>query len=622
MQQGKAAMRIAPAAQLLLYPIFCRIFVLLTLLAVTLCPCDASTAVTEERHAGDGENCYSVIFLENIPVFRLLAKSEEELNREVSLLKKKLAELMTPLPSPGDISVHIRGNDAIILIRGKTLYAITPASASVQGKTPYSVAKQWARNLQDSLGSLKSWSLSASELLIPLGEERIIRLMGKAEGTVSLQEYDSSIIEAHYDIQGRMIRIRALSTGYTPLWVQKGGMRKRVTVAVRKGAGTLPSSVKVIVTGRGTPGREIISRALLATIDLLAKKERGAYLVINRAFLEQMDSLNEGESRSITVPASLKGDEYITLSKEIQVQITAAKNEREQVATLFISNNPEKINRAGVLMSEALPVKGSTRFLFHHMNSPDSEARKLLLRLVNNGSEECSVHIIHSMVGPSTDEIYSGHLATSLFWEQWQNDRGYVITIPSGNEFIVGATTIKSGQIVSGLSNFTALEGPPPQVVLEARGGTSVEAIDTGDRTRVKGMFLKPEIAISKSHVIGRGFTFVYLGGKPYVREKSTGRENVGNYGVVYTIDIEIENPYDEENEAEIVFTPGGGPARGVFLMDNRLIETPMAAHLQEIAIQKYVLAPYEKKKITLTTFPQSGSNYPVRIVVKSRMIP
>jgi hypothetical protein len=618
-------MRFTPALHRFCHFILPVLVILVALLALSPTPCPAATAITEERHAMEGEACYSVVLLENIPVLRLYAKSETELDREFSRIRGSMAELLTPLPSPLDIKVRIRGNDALLMIRGKILYDVTPAQARMQQKTPYGLAVQWATSLKSSLSLLKSWSFSLSEVLVPLGEERSVRLRGKAEGAVSIADFNSSIVDVTWDPKGKAIRINARNTGWTPLWVQVGSMKKKITVTVKRGAGSLPQSVKVLVTGRDGPGPEAITHAVLAAIELQTKKEQGASLIIDRSPLEQVDDLREGASRSLDISATLKGDEgndYISISKEIHIQISAIRREKEQASTLFISNNPEKITRAGVLLSEMLPRKGSARFLFHHMNSTSSEPRRLVARLANTGKEDCAVHIIQSLAGPSTDEIYSGHLAASQFWEGWQSDRGFIVTIPAGRELVLASITLKAGQIASGLSNFTVMEGLPPQLILEARGGGSTDSVDDGDLTRAKGLFKEPEIVVNKNHVIGKGFTFVYLGGKPYLREKTTQMENVGNYGVLYTINFEIENPCDEENEAEIVFMPGGGPARGIFLIDDRLMEMPMAAHLQEISLQKLVLSPYEKKRVTLTTFPQSGSNYPVRIVVKSRMIP
>jgi len=132
---------------------------------------------------------------------------------------------------------------------------------------------------------------------------------------------------------------------------------------------------------------------------------------------------------------------------------------------------------------------------------------------------------------------------------------------------------------------------------------------------------MSPAIEIDRTHTVGKGYTFIYLGGKPYIKEKSTGQENLGNYGVLYTIDIAMENPHEEENEVALCFVPGAGPARGIFLFGDSLFETPLAVNLQEIVLHRALLAPGETRRVRLTTFPQSGSNYPVRIVVKSKLL-
>jgi hypothetical protein len=457
--------------------------------------------------------------------------------------------------------------------------------------------------------------LSQKELTIPLGEERSIAIAGRIKGALCLNDYNQAVVSVRYDDKTKTIWIKGLERGATSLTVLSGKEKKTVALVVKKYAGRLPGSLSVSITG--TEMRpELVTQAIEASLVQKASIEPGATLSTEVKSLPS--PVAEGD---VKITVTISGKDLIAMTRELDVHILHRSIEVTRPDCLVISNNPEKITSEGVLLDERLLEKKSARFLFHHSNSPGSSTRRLVAKLINPGDSACELHIIHTLVGPSNDEIYAGHMAASLFWNRWQRIEGYIATIPPGGTFVLDDIPIKPGYLVSGLSHFTHLDGPAPRLVMEALGGEHDLSAPSPAAATSRGIFLNPGIEIEKTHTVGKGYTFINLGGKPYVKEKTTGQENLGNYGVIYTIDIAMENPLDEENDVSICFTPGGGPARGIFLIGTSLLETSMAGHLQEIVLHRTTLAPGELQKVRLITFPQSGSNYPVRIVVKSKLL-
>lgn len=467
---------------------------------------------------------------------------------------------------------------------------------------------------------IMSWDLPSASITIPEGADYSIKIRGFVKNELIFTDYDKSIIDVTYDAKKKTIVIKGLSTGWTRITILDKSQKKVLGVSVKRGAGLLPDNVNVSVTG-DTAVPELIIKAINANIELNSIKEQGAYLSIDPISYKKIKEITPGSQATYIIKAALRGSEFIPVSKNIPVYISNTVLKKEEARVLLLSNNPERISKDGILLSAIVDMGKPARMLYHHANSPSGENRKFVVKLQNKGANSSRVHIIDSIVGPSRDEIYSGHSTALGFWERWQHFQGWIVNIPAGSEYILDSVQLKPGNIVSGLSYINPIEGSPVNVIIEALGGGSEDGVSHEIASRAKGIFLNPEILIEKSHSVGKGYTFIYFGGKPYLREKASGAENVGNYGVLYNMNILIDNPFDEENEVQIVFTPGGGPARGIFLINEKLLETPMATHLQEVQLYKETLKPFENKLVKISSFPQSGSNYPVRIVVKSRLV-
>lgn len=594
------------------------------LIAVSNSPPLYASLTVEDKIEKRSDRSVYIITMEGIIVISIHGEDEMTLAENGGKAGKALSEWLDGKPRPEEVRVVVRGRDAALTAGKKELCIATPEQAKLQNTTPYKLASQWALNIKSGFVSLNSLKLSHSEITVPLNEYRDMTIEGGKEGNLLFQEYDPSIIEVTFDSSSKSIRVKGLSTGWTALWVKRGNARKKVSIYVKKGAGTLPSSLTVSVTG-DTVSKEIIADAVLSNLRLSSRTEEGSYMIIDKNALSKLKPLKEGGEISLQVKATIKGEGLITVSRDVPVRVVNTAFQRREPSVLLVSNNPEKILRAGLLLDEAIPHSSPARLIYHHLNAQSDEPCTFRIKLKNSGPEEARIHIIRSIAGPSVNEIYSGHLTALVFWDRWLHGTGYVVNIPSGGEYSVEEVVLRPGQLISGLSHFTCLEGDsakPPRLIIDSivQNSSSTTFHPEDNTTRVRGQFPNPEINIEKEHITGRGYTFIYLGGKPYLREKNSNLENMGNYGAIYRINITVENQGSTDDTADVLFTPGGGPASGVFLIDGVLKEIPFAVHLQEVLLARLTVAPNEKKQVQLITFPQSGSNYPVRIVVKSAM--
>jgi hypothetical protein len=100
------------------------------------------------------------------------------------------------------------------------------------------------------------------------------------------------------------------------------------------------------------------------------------------------------------------------------------------------------------------------------------------------------------------------------------------------------------------------------------------------------------------------------------LHEGATGTGLQGNYGVIYTFNVEMNNPTSDPAVVALVMHADGGQARGSFLVDNQLINGPTVQPNAPKTITTIHLAPGVSRTIRIITMPESGSNYPVHLIL------
>jgi hypothetical protein len=100
------------------------------------------------------------------------------------------------------------------------------------------------------------------------------------------------------------------------------------------------------------------------------------------------------------------------------------------------------------------------------------------------------------------------------------------------------------------------------------------------------------------------------------LHEGQTGMLLQGNYGVVYRFNVDVSNPTETPATAALVLHADGGQARGTFLVDDQLIESPLVQPRAPQVIFSTKLAPQSRRMMHILTVPESGSNYPVRLTL------
>ena len=125
-----------------------------------------------------------------------------------------------------------------------------------------------------------------------------------------------------------------------------------------------------------------------------------------------------------------------------------------------------------------------------------------------------------------------------------------------------------------------------------------------------------PRREVKASYRVGGAWTFITIGDQPAIGVVDGDRLQ-GSYGVMYEVSLELTNPTTSPAQVQLMLESAGGPARGALLVDGRVMEVAMVRKTEEAAIAVYPLAAGETRTVRISTMPQSGSNYPVRLVAR-----
>jgi len=310
---------------------------------------------------------------------------------------------------------------------------------------------------------------------------------------------------------------------------------------------------------------------------------------------------------------------------------------------LILSNWPEKIEQDQVLLEAPLTGVKPWRVMVHHRNLPDQPARWLEVEILQPADSGQLYAISSFLAGPSSDEIFAGHLAARRYFRETSGSRpqGYWMEVAGGRRHLVERAWLKPGQTVSAMLSIRGAftDRQPGLLRVTARqpdqptGGLSLKPLEASARTS-RGVF-PAEIAKTLTYRVGPAYLFEDIGGQPYLRElvdpanRMNGVSGVegggsqvclGNFGAVYRYRLVLENSTQQDQEVRMELSARGGPARACLRLDGESLETDLLKAEPQV-IRRWTVGAQSRVEMALETFPQAGSNFPLSMTLSSREI-
>ena len=451
---------------------------------------------------------------------------------------------------------------------------------------------------------------STDGMVVPLGESRTVSL--KPNTGVSIQAADPSVVDVE-DLGNGQYRLTGKSWARTSLLAtSNGGLQvPELPVSVKPWSarwGEGPGSL----TFWGPVDDKRVSRSLDRWLS--ARTMIGADVT-----LEKLESKDDGVW-NYRARASAQGALPVDAKMAIRV-LQQPKQALRPAEVVVLSNHPERIVSDGVLFERQ--VDGAPfRFMWHHRNQPGDPDRYLVLQLTNPVNAERKVRLLWFGYGPSPDEIHVGHTAALDYAVAGAVGLGEELVLPANGTRTMAIRRVKPGQTMSGMAYLDDASNVSGPLGVRVLATSNLEIPDfpatTKDPGRTASGIFPASIETDASHIVGGPYTYLEFGGQPYESDVEQGHPSYGNFGTVYRTRLVMSNPNSESREVRVGFASGGGAARGVLALDGEIYDLPMGVTGEGLPVKTYQLGPGETRQVDVELFPQAGSNYPVRVVVRS----
>ena len=326
------------------------------------------------------------------------------------------------------------------------------------------------------------------------------------------------------------------------------------------------------------------------------------------------------------------GKKYDMTGSDVLKYNSIAYTAEHEPMQLVRSNSPETWTDTGIAYDTQL--SGSTRFLFHNINSIGYAVK---MYLIATNLDTTTTHIgigAFGMGGPDPYITNTGKLSTSRYLESWNshNPLKDMVLLPGESKVIMpemSAVPIKPNMVFSAYLDIVSdsmvryrvivipQEVADPLTVLETAPNMARDKKPTGEPLHVRGTFYDADRSIEINDLIGekpQRLVFgdnkidVYLTGQ----DDLTGllEYNLGNFGVLYRVKLA-----NVAANTLIGVNARGGMYTGAFLVNGNLVKATTDSVLKT-PNETCVLyrTGTSSESVDLIFMLASGSNLPINL--------
>ena len=543
--------------------------------------------------------------------------------QRAAIATSRLQNLVDSGADPKLLATKFVGPGQVDVMWGdKRIFKVTGAEAKAHGPTPSALAEKWVGTVRWLLTQppLTIWPKSVT---VPVGETRRVAIGGVAQGAISVANPRPDISTSAVSADGRCLVVTGVSPGDTSVALTRNGASEGLDISVRKYAGRMAAPSIVEVTGHPTPGDTVL-RLAEAQVSKSMALEPGAQGSV-RPPMDKPGDLQRGSRVNLTLPVTMQGEGYLPVKTSVVVSVVNQALPDQPTASLMYSNSPERVTEYGLLFFGRLAPEEPARLLYHHQNVMGKPFLFSVL-LVNAGPTPARLQIIRGIAEPEVDTVAVGCKAGVRFLRNFIGDIGEIVELPPITKMAVTSRIIDKLNTASGVIQFRQLEGAPIYVRLAADSAengalcenTPVQASAADIAyTASPWVYPLPTKRLTARYVVGKSWSFIRIG-KHAIKDADQTQELFGNYGVLYDITLELENPTSTRKQVEIAFEAGAGIASGFFLVDGKYVKVTHVKPPGEVRLARYSLGPRQTRTVTIKTSPLAGSAYPATILARS----
>lgn len=558
----------------------------------------------------------------------LIINGSRAANVRLASQAKSMIAILKKNPNANAVSVQHSKRSSRLAVNGALLIKLSGADAAAAGTSIRGLAVALSTRINAAL-ALPDLVVTPESLKLPVGKPGILRVIGK---------------KAHLaKLFGEGLNIRQVSEGFevrasTPIKLDAnlvgGKSSKKIPISVLPLAASLPQTLLAEVVGFPAASSATRSSVLAA---IQRKLVVSAQSKISIGTFEAAP-VASGKAKAFTVPIEVTAPNAFPSRGSVVVNVKNIGELRTRETELWYCNHPEEVKSEQPLYRGVLETDQPVRLLYHHYNATKFPLG-ITVSLVNRSSEPARVIVLPGEGEPNKDPVRTGLGAGAEFLRNWESGSGEVILVPPKSELPIAARLLHPHQTASGIVYVRLLgdkaskigmhvdalaAGKIPASWTEYRGGnawnfaapktlTNFEEVPVN---AVEHVYPRPFMELAARYEVGGRFAFIRLGQAPITNASET-RQLDGNFGVIYTVDLALENRTSKPAKVEVVFETSAGYSAAVFWIDGKFVATPVLQEKDEFNLRTETLSPGQSKRIRLRTMPLSGSSYPATITVR-----
>lgn len=455
---------------------------------------------------------------------------------------------------------------------------------------------------------------------MPIGNP--VRLsVGSVYNPIAATAHDPAVVDVAVDQASQTVTLSGKKPGSTVVTISDArGLTRDVPVRVAFPAGTAVSQTTLSITG-DPASADFIRQEVAAAVVRSAQVRPGAQVVVTPDDVSFKGILAQDHVAVLTIPVLIQGDAYFEVDATTRVDVRNVAAPRISPDSLMVSDYPERLEENGSLFTADLRSDRPSRFLYFHYNPPGQPGRRIVLRADNHSSQPAMVQFISGRGGPSPNEMAAGHTATRAFLINVVQNQGRLISIPGNTSINIAEQDLPPGNIACNLLQLRVLSGGDVHLTLFAQNadGDPNQPLGTGEllegaHKHARGIYPIPEFYYATQWNVNGEYLELPIGQIPLPNDLQ-GQALSGDYGVLQSFVITIQNPLSTPQSMAIYENPRGGRATGTYLIDGVLVQSHQVPPYSRYKIRQYVVPARGFVRVTIVTMPEAGSSYPLKLI-------
>ncbi len=455
---------------------------------------------------------------------------------------------------------------------------------------------------------------------VPVGASAQITV-GSAISPISASVPDPSLVSISVDQPSLRVTLTGLAVGTTTLHISDArGVTRDVPVRVANYAGAIEPHLSLQLTGDPASAqfvREQVSNAL----ETATRARPGADVVVTQDDVPMRGPLEQDDVASFDVPVLIQGNQYFEVDGSTRVDVVNVAVPPISPNSLMVSDYPERLTENGTLFTADLRYDEPSRFLYFHYNPGGQPDRRIVLRAANLSSEPSIVQFISGQGGPSSNEMEAGHSATRRFLVNVVQNQGRLITIPGKSSINLVAQPLPARAIVCNLLQLRVLSGGNVHLTLFAQNAAEDPnaALGTADlleaaHKHARGIYPIAEFHFAAQWRVDQEYLELPIGQLP-LPNHLVGQALAGDYGVLQSFVVTLENPLSTPTAVALYENPRGGRATATYLIDGVLVQSHQVPPYSRYKVRQYVVPARGFVRVTIVTMPEAGSSLPLKLI-------